>query len=280
MKRILVPTDFSITAEKAFQFAMGVAEKANGSVVLYHNYLPVENHFIDTAETRKQYNAETETNLKKLLQRLKQKVKAIYKDVPVSTILGRSPLIYDILDIAKQNKIDLIVMGTQGASGLKKTILGTVAARIVKSADIPVLLVPKKFRLKEPEQIVFAADCRKTDKQILSLIFSMAKLYSAKVTVMHLCSEQEAESEKANFDSYALAMQNQFSDFTLNFQLIKTTSAIESLKNLYKEMPCDLVVMIRRNKPFWERFFRDSFTEHTAYATHLPLLVVPEKKVG
>ena len=200
--------------------------------------------------------------------------------MPVSTILGRTPLIYNILDIAKQNQVDLIVMGTQGASGFKKTILGTIAARIVKSVDIPVLLVPKKFKWKEPEQIVFAVDCRKTEKQVLSLIFSMVKLYSAKLTVMHLCSEQEVENEKTNFDSYALAMQNEFSDFILDFQLIKTTSAIESMKNFYKEVPCDMVVMIRRNKTFWERFFLDSFTEHTAYATHLPLLVVPEKKVS
>lgn len=278
MKRILVPTDFSPTAKKAFQFALDIAKKANGSVILYHNYLPVESPFIDTEEIRKQYNAQTETNLKRRLQRLKKKVAAIYKDVPVSTVLGPPPLIYSILDFAEQNQINLIVMGTQGASGLKKTIIGTIAARIVKNANIPVILVPEKFEWKEPEQIVFAADCQKTDRQVLSRIFSMAKLYNAKLTVMHLCSEKEAENEKTDFDNYALAMQNEFSDFTLNFQLIKTTSAIESMKNLYKEVPCDMVVMIRRNKPFWERFFLDSFTEQTAYATHLPLFVVPEEK--
>ena len=103
MKRILVPSDFSTTADNAFRFALNLAYKENGSVILYHNYLPVENPFIDTDEIRNQYNAKMETNLKKRLQKLKEKGAEICKDVPVSTLLGRTPLIYNILDVAKQN---------------------------------------------------------------------------------------------------------------------------------------------------------------------------------
>lgn len=280
MKRILVPTDFSPTAEKAFLFALDIATKAKGTVILYHVYKPEESSFIDTEQKREQYNTQTETNLVKRLQRLKKKVTANTTDVPVSTVLGRTPIIDNILGFAEDNKINLIVMGTQGASGLKKVVIGSVAARIIENSDIPVLLVPEKFEWKEPEQIVFATNYQKTDKQVLSMILSMAKLYSAMVTVVHLYNvyAMEEEKEKTDFDAYAYALQREFNEFNLKFQLLKTSAVTETMENLYKEVPYDMVVMVRRKKTFMERFFLNNFTKNMAYVTNRPLLVVPEEE--
>ena len=55
MKRILVPADFSPTAEKAFRFALDIATKTKGTVILYHVYTPEESTFIDTEQKSKQY---------------------------------------------------------------------------------------------------------------------------------------------------------------------------------------------------------------------------------
>ncbi len=66
---MLVPVDFSPTSEKALRFAVDIASKANGMVILYHVYIPVGSTFIGTEETRKQYNTQTEANLLKRLQR-------------------------------------------------------------------------------------------------------------------------------------------------------------------------------------------------------------------
>lgn len=279
MKRILVPIDFSPTAEKAFRFALDIATKAKGTVTLYHVYTPVESPFIDTGQKSKQYNTQTETNLVKRLQRLKKKVTADNVDVPVSTVLGRTPIIDNILGFAEDNQIDLIVMGTQGGSGLKKAIVGSVAGRIIENSDVPVLLVPEKFEWKEPEQIVFSANYQKTDKQALSLILSLAKLYAAKVIIVHLYDVFAMdEKEKTKFETYAYTMQKEFNKFNLKFQLLKTSSVTETMENLYKKIPYDMVAMVRRKKTFMERFFLKSFTKNMAYITNQPLLVVPEEE--
>ena len=279
MKRILVPTDFSPTAEKAFRFALDIATKTKGTVILYHVYTPVESTTIDTVQKRKQYNAQTETNLVKRLQRLKKKVTGNAVDISVSTVLGRTPIIDNILGFAEDNQIDLIVMGTQGGSGLKKAIVGSVAGRIIENSDVPVLLVPEKFEWKEPEQIVFSTNYQKTDKQALSLILSLAKLYAAKVIIVHLYDVYALdEKEKTEFETNAYAMQKIFNKFNLKFQLLKTSSVTETMENLYKEIPYDMVAMVRRKKTFMERFFLKSFTKNMAYITNHPLLVVPEEE--
>lgn len=280
MQRILVPTDFSPTAEKAFHFALDIATKSKGTVILYHVYTPVESAFIDSEQKRKLYNTQTETNLAKRLQRLAKKVTAHTAAVPVSTVLGRTPIIDNILGFAEHNQVTLIVMGTQGVSGLKKTIIGSVAARIAEKTDIPVLLVPEKFEWKEPEQIVFATNYQKADKQALSMILSLAKIYGAAVTIVHLYKvyAMEKEKEQTDFDTYAYSLQREFSDVKLNFQLLESSSVTETMENLDKKIPYDMMTMVRRKKNFLEKFFIKSFTTNMAYITNRPLLIVPDEE--
>lgn len=278
MKRILVPTDFSPTSEKALRFAIDIASKAKGTVILYHAYMPAESTFVGTEKTRMQYNTQTETKLVNRLQRFKKKVVLNDTDIPVSTVLGRSPVIDNILEFAEQNQIDLLVMGTQGASGLKKTIIGSTAARIIEKSNIPVLLVPEKYQWKDIERIVLATNYQGADRKALTIILPLAKLYAAEVTIIHLYDfhAMDEKKEKTDFESYAYGVQRTFSELNLKFRLLKTSSITESMENLAEEIPCDIAVMVRRKKTFPERFFLKSFTKNMAYVTRLPLLIVPE----
>ena len=279
MKRILVPTDFSPTAERALRFALDIASKSKGTVILYHVYTPLESTSIDMETKRKQHNTQTETNLVKRLQRLKKKVMTNGMDMPVSTVVGHSPIINNILGFAEDNHIDLIIMGTQGASGLKKVIVGSVAARIIEKSDIPVLLVPQKFEWKEPEQIAFATNYNRTDRQALTSVIDFSKYYNAAVTVMHLLNVkniQQSQKAKTNFDTYAYTVQRRFGEAKLKFQLVETTSVTETMEHLDKKFPYDMLAMVRRKKSFLQRFFLESFTQNMAYVTRKPLLVVPE----
>jgi len=278
MKRILVPTDFSPTAEKAFRFATEIAAKSGGTVILYHVYSPLQSTFIDTKEKRELQNKEKESILLKRLVRLKKKVTANAGDVVISTVLGRTPIIDNILGFAEHNQADLIIMGTQGASGLKKTLIGSVASRIIEHTDIPVLLVPEKYEWKEPGQIVYATKYLETDRKGLAVLLPLAKLYDAETTVIHLYDVhvEDEVKEKNDFDTYAFTMQREFSEYKLTFKLLKTGSVTETMEGLYKMIPYDMVAMVRRRKTAADRFYLESFTKNMAYVTNRLLLVVPE----
>lgn len=280
MKRILVPTDFSPTAEKAFRFSLDIASRANGTVILYHICNPVESKIIDTDSKRRMYNADIEANALKRLQRLRKKVLGDSLDVQVSTIVGRSPLIDNILGFAENNHIDLIVMGTQGASGLKKTIIGSVAARVVEKSDLPVLLIPAKYEIKELNEFVFATNYRAADKLALTLVNAMAKLFEAEVTVVHFANAYHSELDKIkvkdDFDSYAYTLQRVFNESKIKFHLLETTSVVETMETLDSNFPYDVMAMVRRNKTFLEKFFVKSFTQNMVYLTKKPLLIIPD----
>jgi nucleotide-binding universal stress UspA family protein len=279
MKKILVPTDFSPTAEKAFRFAVNYASKINGTVILYHVYTPVESTFLDTDEKRRLYNAEIEKDELKRLQRLKNKFAGTYCATPIETFVGRAPITENILGFAEQNNIDLIVMGTQGATGLKKVIIGSQASRIAEECKVPVLLIPEKFEWKEPEKIVFATNYDSSDIKAINLSIELAKAYNSRLTVVHLFRPTAInaleDKEMVTFKTVADHLQKSISDFPVRFESIRTPEVDETLENLHQEISYDMLVMVRRNKGFLQNFFLKSFTKALCYVTKLPLLIVP-----
>lgn len=279
MKKILVPCDFSPVAEKAFQFALNHAAKCNGSVVLYHVYIPVESTFISTYAKRSLCNAHREKIALDRLQLLKIKVAGEFCDTPVQTIVGRSPITENILNFAEHNSIDLIVMGTKGVIGLKKVITGSIASRIAEECQVPVLLIPENFEWKEPGRIVFATNYDSSDIKAINFSIELAKVYKSQLIVVHVFKPTSInaleDTQMMTFKTGAEHIQKSFSDFTLRFYPLRTTNIGKTLKHLNREISLDILVMLKRNKNFLQRFFMKSFTKALSYGTKFPLLIVP-----
>ncbi|WP_026898813.1 universal stress protein [Daejeonella oryzae] len=277
MKRLLVPTDFSPTSEKAFRFALDIAKRSKGMIFLYHGITPHQKKSTESEEYSNNYTTESEIIIVKRLLRLKKKVLQDTPGILISVGLGDTPLVPNILEFALHNQIDLIVMGTQGARGLKKIIIGSLTSEIIEKSCIPVLLIPEKYKWKEPEIIAFADNCLKTDKQAIYSMRSFAHYYDASFTIVHICKEAADENiAKIEFEEYVSEMRKEFYPVELNFQRVKALSVTETMENLHTIIPYDLLVMLRRKKTFIKRFLHASFTKKMAYVTHLPLLVIPE----
>jgi nucleotide-binding universal stress UspA family protein len=282
LKRILVTTDFSPTAERAFKFALELASRNSGTVLLYHVYERLEAGYIDNETKRTAYNNQMETDLVKQLNRLNTKYKADYPGVIVSTIIGHAPIIDNILGFAEHNAIDSIIMGTQGASGLKKTLVGTIASRIIEKTDLPVLLIPEFYEWKQPEKLVLATDYQPADRIALPILTRIAEIFNTSVTVVRLVSghmtKDDADLERERFDQYTALLKQEFKADSFSFQLISTSSVVDALEHLDEEIQYDLLAMVRRKKNFLQRFFFESFTRNMAYLTRHPFLVVPDSE--
>lgn len=280
LKRFLVPTDFSPTAERAFRYALELASRTGGTVVLYHLYAPVEPGYIDNMTRLNAYNQQVETDLVKELNQLADKYKGNYPQLIVSTVLGRTPVVDNILGFAEHNAIDLIIMGTQGASGLKKALVGTIASRVIEKSDIPVLMIPERYEWKLPKNLLLATDYQAADKLALPLLSGIARQFDASVTVTRLMdghiTPDEARQEQDRFSAYTAQLQVEFADQPMEFKLIRTSSIVETMERLDDDIPYDLLALVRRKKSFLQRFLFESYTRHMAYLTNHPFLMVPD----
>ena len=110
----------------------------------------------------------------------------------------------------------------------------------------------------------------------------MAKLYNAGITVLHFQSfytaHAEKEKEKNDFDTYAHYLQRELNKYKIHFHLLEVESVSETMENLEKKFPYDIMSMVRRKKAFLEKFFIKSFTQNMAYVTKKPLLIIPEEE--
>jgi nucleotide-binding universal stress UspA family protein len=140
---IIHPTDFSRASTAAFMRAIDVAKRARAELVLVHVFEPISPYL---AESRPHYNRyhELQASLKaKARVKLEQMLaRAKRAGIAASDVLleGFSPA-EDIVQVAKKRRAALIVMGTRGRTGLKKLLLGSVAARVIGLAPCPVLTV-------------------------------------------------------------------------------------------------------------------------------------------
>ncbi len=277
--KILVPTDFSPTAEKALKYALHVAAKSKGEIFLCHIYTPVSNPFIETVSERSTYNYEYEQELMSDLHALRAKVGSIAPEVKITTVLGRSPLVGSIAQFAEVHDIDMIIMGTQGASGLKKAVVGTVAVRIIEKITIPILLIPEEYEWQPPKSLVLATGYHQDDREALYVAGTIAAMFGASIKVVHLVDIDKEDPEKAtgSFEEYAGSLQTAAEKLPLTHELLPVKSVSEGLTQLANEIPFDMLIMVKRQKTFFQKFYMESMTNQVAYLTQKPLLVIPAK---
>ena len=281
MKRLLVPIDFSPNSKKAFRYAVDIASKSGGTVILYHLFRPLKPSEAGVPFDTREHNMHLEEINLKRLQRLKKKVLADSKtEVSVSTVVGRIPVVKKILEFAEQNQIDLIVMGTKGATGLKKITIGSNAVKVIERSAIPVLLIPERFVWKKPEKILFTTTICKSDNEAFPVLLSLAGLYDAELTIVNLRDPHQLHGykEREEFEMYAYSVQRTFEDAKIKFRQLDTFSVAKTIENLYEEIPYDMLIMLRTKKSLLQKIFTASFTKSMAFIAERPLLIIPQEK--
>ena len=142
LRRILVPTDFSKFSQVALTYGVALAEKFGSELVLLHVVQDLA-LFIPEAvaippavgPTVEQFTAAAHEALERLVR------ENGLEDRPVRREVREGTPFYEIVRLAREEAIDLIVMGTHGHTGLAHVLLGSVSERVVRKAPCPVLTV-------------------------------------------------------------------------------------------------------------------------------------------
>jgi len=155
MKKILVPCDFSKPAINAFKFALDVAAQSKGSVYLLNIVeLPVLHDTVMMPVLN--FEAELLKELKEKAEKSFSKLTSKYASSGVKVIgeVVFGPVAREIIDFTNAQKIDLVVMGSHGASGIREFVTGSNAEKIVRNSPVPVLVV-KDYSKRSIKNIVF-----------------------------------------------------------------------------------------------------------------------------
>ena len=187
MKRILVPVDFSKHAEAAARVAATIAKKTNSEIFLVHMLeLPVTT--IDPAEMNTISSEPQIIYFMKLAHKKFETFKKLpfLKGIRVVESVQFQHAFSGIIAESIKNKIDLIVMGSQGASGLQEMFIGSNTEKVVRRSKIPVLVIKKNIKNFDIKSIVFASDFNKESKSTFHRVIDFANLFEAKIHLLYV----------------------------------------------------------------------------------------------
>jgi nucleotide-binding universal stress UspA family protein len=272
INKILIPIDFSEVANNALQYAIQLAKKTHAEIhILYVKNIPImDNSFPNNVYHS--YLIEVEEFTKKSFDDLTEKVlKNAEVKFETHTVFG---FIKDeIQDFSDKNNIDLIVLGTKGASGMQEILIGSNAASVAANSTIPVLIIPPHARFEKLIHLVYATDYNEPEFPAVARLTYFANLYDADVSVLHV---------KSDYDEFFDAEHNFFSrnkdaDEFKKWKIIKLPkgeSVIESINTFITNNHSNMIVMAKHNRNFFDRLFHISLSKKMAYHTQIPLLVL------
>jgi nucleotide-binding universal stress UspA family protein len=144
IRRILVAHDFSETAEAALAYAMGLAKTLGATLTVVHAY-DVPTHgapevLVLATDWPKQFEVVAREALDKVVARVQK------EGFSAESALRKGVAWREIIATAEQTKADLIVVGTEGRTGVGRLLLGSVAEKVVRTAPCPVLVVGRGAR--------------------------------------------------------------------------------------------------------------------------------------
>ena len=213
MKKILVPTDFSELSEYALEVAANLARNFNAELFLMHS-LDLPMHLA----TQEQHEIpEVLFYMKMAHKKFKElKDKPYLKNLKIHETIEDSSTASAVCEAALKHQVDMIVMGSGGASGIKELIIGSNTEKIVRSSQTPVLVIKKQHPSFDINQIVFACDFSPESYTTFIKAGIYAKKFGAKVhylfvntpgafhTTEDITGKMSAFVEKAKPDNFSL----------------------------------------------------------------------------
>ncbi len=273
MKKILVPIDFSKNSEAALKTAALLAEKNDAKLYPLHM---LDVHLASLNESETYIQEKVAFFYKMAEKRIKTFLEKPYlENVEVVPIIKNFKVFSEISDIAKELEIDLIVMGSHGASGLKEFFIGSNTEKVVRYATIPVLVIKEELKNVDFKDVVvatdFSSDSVETFKNVLQTLESFHA--RAHVVYVNLPSENfktSFEMEQMANDFYEAVEGNTDRMFETNY--VCDRSVEDGILNFANVVGADLITVITNGRKGLSHFFAGSIAEDITNHASLPLL--------
>ena len=193
IKKILVPTDFSETGLLALEHASFLARLVKADLILHH-VLPLNEYYFEIPEPIMRIDNHDEINkvVDQKLAEVANETRTNFGIMP-RVMSTRGKIANEVMQIAQEEKIDLIVMGTHGASGFEELLIGSNAHKVVTLAPCPVITVQTHAKKLGFTNIVLPIDRSLHSREKVAYAIDMANIYQSKIHVLGLLDSEEPE---------------------------------------------------------------------------------------
>jgi len=222
MKTILVPTDFSEQAQAALDLAYGIAKKNSATVQLLSVVeAPQGTSFSAMGEVTTPDGMDSMFFVQ-LMRRQRERLEKLvkdpkYQDISVEGEVEIGNPFENISQNIADRDVDLVVMGTQGSSGMEEILVGSNTEKVVRRAKCPVLTVKEAVDPDTIKDIVFATNLRNTPEKLMNELLKLQKLFDAKLHILCVNTPSTFETDRFYKDGIkSLVDKYKIENYTMN----------------------------------------------------------------
>ena len=282
MKKILVPTDFSKSAQNAIDVASQIALQSNAQLVLLH---VVEGAGGDSFNVEAQIDTSagwedklfTMRMIEKGKKQLQSSLEALKEQgVRVKTELRMGTPFHGMRTIITEHNVDLVVMGTSGHSKMEEMIIGTNTEKVVRHARCPVLTVQRKPARVDFKNIVYATSMSEDEEVFSKIIRRTQQLYDATIHLVRINTPGNFERDVvAKRELQAFAKKLQIKNFTVN--VFNDLSEEEGIIYFADSINADMIAMATHGRTGFAYVLAGSIAEEVVSHAKRPVLTFVTK---
>ena len=285
MKTILFPTDFSENAKHAIRYGYYLSRQIKADIILCNAVIiPAEAPQaglvawpMEESDTLLKDSTAELVKLKSFIE--KSRNKSGFQ--PAISYLNQSGILTDVVNqIIANKKIDLVIIGTHGSSGLTTLLLGNHSRSMIDGVNSPLLLIPPAAKLSPVKKIAFATDFKNPEEDIKSIaaLADLAKPLNAEILLTHIYENADKSPEFEQWIKQFVRELPAKIDFSkIKYTMYKSNGAQSGLEWLCDNGDIDILEMMHLSHTFIDSLFRGSQTQKIAGQIPIPLLVFPEK---
>lgn len=275
LRKILVPLDFSETGMLALEHASFMARLAKADLLLLH-VLPVQEYHFEIPEPVMRIENHDEVNrvVEQKLEETIAHVRNTYGCV-AKALSSRGKVSHEIMEVAKEEKVDLIVMGTHGASGFEEFFLGSNAHKVVTVAPCPVITVQTHAKKLGFSNIVLPIDRTLHSREKVEIATSIANVFAAKIHIVGLLETLEShEEDKLNI--ILDQVQNAIEKHGLPFsrKTVKGSNLAHEALKYGAAVNADLIIIMTEHESALNGIFLGSRAKQIVNHSRIPVMSI------
>lgn len=277
MQKILLPTDFSDNSYKAIGYAMQLFKEQDCTFYLLHTYTPAiyQAEYVMHAPMQVGLGDFYQSNSMEQLGKLQDKIITEFNNPKHKFIIHAAfnLLVDEISETVKNENIDFVVMGTQGASGAKEIFFGTNTIHVIKKCTCPVIAVPVNNEHSLPKNILFPTDYEVPyQNEQFEGLNKIVNMHRSKLMVLHISTNYELDPEQSK---NKLKLEKIFKGVKLEFHDVADQGVISAINGFQVDNDVDFLVMVQNKRTFLERLFMEPVIDKIGFHVTIPFMVIP-----
>jgi nucleotide-binding universal stress UspA family protein len=273
MKNILLLTDFSENSINAIHYALRLFSGRSHNFFVLH--VKVSNTYLSDDLVAMGNKSIYDSLVKKPKSRLKKLVAGFEETYGKEDFRFEMLIDHDVFtDAVKQviasKAIDLIVMGTNGATGAKEVLFGSNTINVIRKVYCPTLVIPERFEYTSPDEVLLPLDVKDSlHGDAFASLLAFMRLYSKKLHLLRIYPNGEFSTEEEDRKH----IEEHLNDMTHEYHMVSNTP-MDHVVNAYTQTHgIDLIALLVQKESLFERFFTGSSTTEISKKLKVPLLV-------